>query len=179
MMERLPLTLCMERGPGEGKRFPATLLKRVTIGRTRANNYPIKDPTVSQKHAFIEWQVDRWVVVDVGSSNGSDVNGTVLVENQPVRLRNGDLIRFGDAIKVRVHIEEEKEEEEEEEEDVEEVEQLEEKNEEPGITVEEWFEQERLRIVQTVHAKADATILQMKESAEQLKKMFREHAGVD
>lgn len=170
--DRLPLTLCMERGPGEGKSFLATHLKRITIGRTRTNSYPIKDPTVSQKHAVIEWRVDCWKIVDVGSSNGTDVNGKVLVENEPVRLQNGDLLRFGEAIKVRVQIEEEEEEEEEVEgEDDEEVEQ--------GVTVEEWFEQERLRIVRTVQARADATILEMKQNAEQLKKMFREYAGVE
>ena len=106
------------------------------------------------------------MVVDVGSSNGTDVNGNVLVANQPVRLRDGDLLRFGEAVKVRVQIEEEEE--------VEEVEEVEE-----SVTVEEWFEQERLRIVRTVQAKADATILEMKLNAEQLKKMFREHAGVE
>jgi pSer/pThr/pTyr-binding forkhead associated (FHA) protein len=218
VMDRLLLTLVMERGPGEGKSFPTTRLKRVTIGRTRTNNYPIKDPTVSQKHAVIEWRVDCWMLTDVGSSNGTDVNGKVLVENEPVRLRNGDLIRFGEAIKVRVQIEEEEEEEEDEEEEeaaegevereeerqeeeeaegevereeerqeeeeaegeVErEEERQEEEDEEPGITVEEWFEQERQRIVQAVHAKADATILEMKQSAEQLKRMVREHAGVE
>ena len=185
-MDRLLLTLVMERGPGEGKSFPTTRLKRVTIGRTRANNYPIKDPTVSQKHAVIEWRVDCWMLTDVGSSNGTDVNGKVLVENEPMRLRNGDLIRFGEAIKVRVQIEEEEKEEDEEEEEEEadgeverEEERQEEEDEEPGITVEEWFEQERQRIVQAVHAKADATILEMKQSAEQLKRMFREHAGVE
>lgn len=172
-MERPPLTLCMERGPGEGKSFLATHLKRVTIGRTRTNSYPIKDPTVSQKHACIEWRVDCWTVVDVGSSNGTDVNGKVLVENEPVRLQDGDLLRFGDGVKVRVQIEEEVEEEEEEEE------MGQEEEEEEGVTVEEWFEQERLRIVRTVQAKADATIFEMKQSAEQLKKMFREHAGVE
>jgi pSer/pThr/pTyr-binding forkhead associated (FHA) protein len=185
VMDRLPLTLFMERGPGEGKSFPTTRLKRVTIGRTRTNNYPIKDPTVSQKHAVIEWRVDCWMLTDLGSSNGTDVNGKVLVENEPVRLRNGDLIRFGEAIKVRVQIEEEEEEEDEEEEEAaeeeleREQERQEEEDEEPGITVEEWFEQERQRIVQAVHAKADATILEMKQSAEQLKRMFREHAGVE
>ncbi|XP_024402034.1 FHA domain-containing protein At4g14490 [Physcomitrium patens] len=174
IMEKLPLTLCMERGPGEGKSFLATHLKRITIGRTRTNNYPIKDPTVSQKHAFIEWQVDHWVIVDIGSSNGTDVNGHILVEQQPMRLQNGDLIRVGEAIKIRVQIEEEELDEEELETEVEEDEDV-----EQGITVEEWFEQERLRIVKTVQARADATILEMKQSAEQLKKMFREHAGVE
>ena len=182
-MERRPLTLCMERGPGQGKSFQATHLTRVTIGRTGKNAYPIKDPTVSQKHACIEWRVDCWMIVDVGSSNGTDVNGKVVVENEPVRLQNGDLLRFGEGVKVRVQIEEEveQEEEEEEEEEVEdeEMEQEEEEEVEDGVTVEEWFEQERLRIIRTVQAKADATILEMKQSAEQLKKMYREHAGVE
>lgn len=185
--EKLPLMLCMEHGPGEGKSFPATHLKKVTIGRTRTNNYPVKDPTVSQKHAFIEWRVDHWVIVDVGSSNGTDVNGTVLVENEPVRLQNGDLIRLGESVKVRVQIEEEEKEGEEEvieaesepEPEVVAEAEEEEEEEEQGITVEEWFEQERLRIVQAVQAKADATILEMKQNAEELKKRFREHAGIE
>lgn len=179
VMEKLPLTLCMEHGPGEGKSFLATQ-KKVTIGRTRTNTYPIKDPTISQKHAFIEWQVDHWTIVDIGSSNGTDVNGKVLVENQPVRLQNGDLIRFGESVKVRVQIEEEEEEEEPvaEAEEEEEMEEEEEEEEEQGITVEEWFEQERVRIVRTVQARADATISEMKQNAEELKKRFREHAGI-
>lgn len=173
-MEKLPLTLCMEHGPGEGKSFPATHLQKVTIGRTRTNSYPIKDPTVSQKHAFIEWRVDHWDIVDIGSSNGTDVNGKVAVENQPMRLQNGDLIRFGESVRVRVQIEEE-EDEEEEEVEVDEEEEVE----EPGLTVEEWFEQERLRIVRTVQARADSTISEMKQNAEELKKRFREHAGIE
>ena len=86
-MKKLPLTLCMERGPKEGQEFDGTHLKRVTIGRTRTNNYSIKDPTISQKHAIIEWKVHHWTLVDVGSSNGTAVNGTALEANEPVQIK--------------------------------------------------------------------------------------------
>lgn len=54
-------------------------------------------------------------------STASQIN----LQSESVRLHNGDLLRFGDGIKMRVQIEEEVEEEEVEE----------------GVMVEEWFEQ--------------------------------------
>lgn len=168
-MEESPLSLLIERGPGEGKTFDATQLKRVTIGRTQANDYPIKDPTVSRKQAVIEWRVDHWALVDVGSSNGTFVNRKVLVNDHPVRLQNGDLIRIGESTKIRVQIGTEEEEEEN---------KIEVDGEEQGISVEKWFQQERLRLVQAVHSRGHATILELNQSTEQLKRKFRERDDV-
>lgn len=195
-MEKPPLKLRMEHGPSEGQVFPATHLKRVNIGRTRTNNYQIKDPTVSQKHAVIEWRLGHWTIVDVGSSNGTDVNGVILDEDKPIELKNGDLIRFGEAIKVRVLIQQTEQVEVMQTQTAEQtqtetltqtlhqnveqpqvVEQTT-QDEEIGMTVEEWFESELSRVVQAVRDRADVTTLEMSQSMDQLKQQFREYAGV-
>jgi hypothetical protein len=50
---------------------------------------------VSRNHAMIERSEDTLTIVDMGSSNGTFLNGQRLVANQPRVLRDGDEIRFG------------------------------------------------------------------------------------
>jgi pSer/pThr/pTyr-binding forkhead associated (FHA) protein len=55
----------------------------------------LQDPTVSRHHAWIKAEEDRFLIFDVGSANGTFVNGERIEE--PRQLENGDAIRFGDA----------------------------------------------------------------------------------
>ena len=76
-----PAVLSLEavKGPCEG----TTLSKggkRLTVGRTRARDIHIKDSAVSEKHAELSWEGSRWTVTDVGSSNGTVLNGKNLHE---------------------------------------------------------------------------------------------------
>jgi hypothetical protein len=66
--------------------------KRVQIGRAKENDIVIIDPTVSRRHAEIEPDESRWHVVDMGSTNGTWVNGSP-VSRAP--LRPGDVLAFG------------------------------------------------------------------------------------
>ena len=52
----------------------------------------LADPNVSRNHAEIRPQGDRFVVVDLGSTNGTRVNG-VRVDTQ--LLQDGDEVSFG------------------------------------------------------------------------------------
>jgi pSer/pThr/pTyr-binding forkhead associated (FHA) protein len=65
-----------------------------TIGRSSRNDVVIDDDEVSRSHALIQRQgpAEYWLV-DLGSSNGTKLNGRVVV--QPSRLVHGDLIRIG------------------------------------------------------------------------------------
>jgi hypothetical protein len=56
---------------------------------------------VSRIHAAIERNEDTLTLVDMGSSNGTHLNGQRLLPDQPRVLRDGDEIRFG---KLVVHI---------------------------------------------------------------------------
>ena len=63
-----------------------------TIGRHPESNLVLADPNVSRNHAEIRPQGERYVVVDLGSTNGTRVNG-VRVDQQV--LQDGDDVAFG------------------------------------------------------------------------------------
>jgi FhaA, N-terminal domain/FHA domain len=74
-----------------GERF--TLAEHViTIGRRPESNIVLADPNVSRSHAEIRPQGDGFVLVDLGSTNGSKVNG-VRVDQR--LLNDGDELTFG------------------------------------------------------------------------------------
>ena len=67
---------CFE-GPCKGTSFSRAEHLQ-TVGRTRTSKIWIKDPAVSEKHAELEWAGGVWILRDVGSSNGTRVNGVAL-----------------------------------------------------------------------------------------------------
>ena len=64
----------------------------VTIGRLPECGITLVDPNVSRNHAEIQARADGWWLVDLGSTNGSQVNGVPITERQ---LREGDELGFG------------------------------------------------------------------------------------
>jgi DNA-binding CsgD family transcriptional regulator len=67
---------------------------RVTVGKAPENDVAIpEDPTVSRLHAVLEQFEAGWCVTDLGSSNGTTVNGDRIIAQH--RLRHGDEIRVG------------------------------------------------------------------------------------
>src|SRR5690606_8193858 len=71
----------------------------VTIGRQGDCTIVLADPNVSRRHAEVRPSGDGFVVVDLGSTNGTRVNGTKVTEHQ---LRDGAEVRFGNTV---VHFE--------------------------------------------------------------------------
>ena len=66
----------------------------VTIGRGDSNDICLDDPAVSRRHAVIEKLAAGWSIQDVGSLNGTFVNGAMLERPRP--LYSGDEIVIGD-----------------------------------------------------------------------------------
>lgn len=64
----------------------------VTIGRLPECAIALSDPNVSRRHAQVRREGDAAVIVDLGSTNGTRVNG-ILVREQ--RLADGDRITLG------------------------------------------------------------------------------------
>jgi len=64
----------------------------VVVGRAPTSDFPIIDPTISRRHAQILRQEDRILLRDLGSSNGTFVNG---VRVESAELKPGDLVTFG------------------------------------------------------------------------------------
>jgi len=66
----------------------------VSIGRASDCTIPIKDRYLSRKHAEIVLENGSWLVKDLGSANGTYLNGNRVERDSP--LKNGDRIRLGD-----------------------------------------------------------------------------------
>jgi len=85
--------LVMKAGPNPGKVFP--LVKAdLTVGRDTSADLTIPDAEVSRKHARLYLQAGGYVLEDLGSTNGTFVNGQKLMG--PHALRSGEAVMFGE-----------------------------------------------------------------------------------
>jgi pSer/pThr/pTyr-binding forkhead associated (FHA) protein len=64
-----------------------------TLGRSRQNEVVLDDPNVSRRHAEIRPRGGSWVLTDLGSTNGSSLNGRRI--DNPEVLKPGDQIEVG------------------------------------------------------------------------------------
>ena len=87
--------LIMRTGPTPGKSFELTK-NELYIGRDINNDIVINDSEVSRKHARLILQAGGYVLEDLGSTNGSFVNGQRLMG--PHVLRLGETVMFGENV---------------------------------------------------------------------------------
>lgn len=78
-------------------------LGEVTLGRSAPSNVLLDSPLVSHLHARLERTQDHLVLSDLGSSNGTFVNGRLIKE--PVELADGDTLSIAGSRQFRVCIE--------------------------------------------------------------------------
>ena len=89
--------IIMRAGPTPGKVFPVSG-ESFTIGREPGNGIVINDAEVSRKHARMVQSGNTYTIEDLGSTNGTFVNGIRLTA--PHTLRPGEVIAFGEQISV-------------------------------------------------------------------------------
>lgn len=87
--------LVMHSGPTPGKTFPLEG-DVLTIGREASNAVAINDAEVSRKHTQLVFQGGKYIITDLGSTNGTFVNGQRLT-GQHV-LQPGEIISLGEQI---------------------------------------------------------------------------------
>lgn len=85
----------MRSGPTPGVVFPLAG-EQLTIGRDSTNGVAINDAEVSRKHSSLMFQGGKYVIDDLGSTNGTFVNGQRLAG--PVVLKAGDVVSLGEQI---------------------------------------------------------------------------------
>lgn len=91
--------LVVNRGPGAGTRW---LVRGTwTIGRTADNDLQLDHHTVSAHHARVSVQDGQLVVEDLGSANGTIVNGARLT--QPTIVEQGARVQIGEC-ELRVEV---------------------------------------------------------------------------
>jgi pSer/pThr/pTyr-binding forkhead associated (FHA) protein len=69
----------------------------LSIGRSAESSVPLNDTNASRRHAEIRSRGEgtriEWYLVDLGSTNGTMLNGVKISGEQ--KLRNGDALMFG------------------------------------------------------------------------------------
>ncbi len=89
----VPFQLKISKGVGKGKVFTFAD-NEARIGRTPENDIIVKDGGVSREHARIYAQGKKVLVEDLGSANGTRLNGAVIAG--PSALSDGDSVTIGD-----------------------------------------------------------------------------------
>jgi pSer/pThr/pTyr-binding forkhead associated (FHA) protein len=87
--------LVMRTGPNTGAVFELNK-SEIYVGREVNNDVVVNEAEVSRKHARLVMQAGSYVLEDLGSTNGTYVNGQRLMG--PHVLRPGELIMFGENV---------------------------------------------------------------------------------
>lgn len=86
----------VEKGAKSLRGLSVGILGPVVVGRSPSSDIVIDEPFVSSTHARFSLQGPALVLEDLGSTNGTLVNGKLI--DQPVTLRDGDEVQIGDTI---------------------------------------------------------------------------------
>jgi predicted component of type VI protein secretion system len=87
--------LIMRTGPTPGAAYTLEG-DQLMIGRDSTNEIVINDAEVSRRHARLTFQGGKYVLEDLGSTNGTFVNGQRLAG--PRVLKAGEVVSFGEQI---------------------------------------------------------------------------------
>lgn len=86
------LTATISLDDGSGRSYQLTEGTHV-IGRGQDSAFRLPDTGVSRRHLEISWDGQHAMLTDLGSTNGTTVNGNPV--QQPWQLNDGDVIRVG------------------------------------------------------------------------------------
>jgi len=89
---RATAALSIQGGSQAGTTFPLSE-KLVIIGREPDVDIPLDDEESSRRHAQVSWEVGQFILADLGSTNGTFVNGSQITA--PHMLRPDDQIMVG------------------------------------------------------------------------------------
>jgi len=89
-----PATLTVKQGLEPGRVYELDG-RAVHLGRATDNDIQLQDGEVSRRHCQIRWEDNSYVVEDLGSSNGTAVNGA---DVKLARLGSGDQLQLGDQV---------------------------------------------------------------------------------
>jgi hypothetical protein len=90
-------SLVVRQGANAGTTYNITGAEAI-LGRDEETDIAVRDPEISRRHARISWQSGNYHVEDLGSTNGTFLNGDLVTSPQP--LRSGDTVGVGQTLLV-------------------------------------------------------------------------------
>ena len=88
----MPFRVECTAGVQKGESYPLDPSKGNILGRSPSNGIYIRDKNVSRAHCQIRIEKGETLVEDLGSTNGTFVNGRRIME---IAVNPGDIIRLG------------------------------------------------------------------------------------
>jgi pSer/pThr/pTyr-binding forkhead associated (FHA) protein len=85
--------LLVKKGAARGQRLPV-FTPTANIGRAEYNEIRLADPSISANHGKLQLREGVWTLTDLGSTNGSAVDGIPVTDETP--LSPGTVITLGD-----------------------------------------------------------------------------------
>ncbi len=79
----------------DGSGESVTLRSRHLIGRVSTCALTLSHPSVSGEHALVSWSAGSWHVRDLGSRNGTHLDGAPIPAGQTVEMASGSRLGFG------------------------------------------------------------------------------------
>ncbi|KAK6914057.1 Forkhead-associated (FHA) domain [Dillenia turbinata] len=104
------LKLIFDEGPREGEtlEFNSKATRTVKVGRVvRGNTVSIRDAGISSKHLSVDFVSNKWKISDLGTSNGTFINGVSIPASKPSDLEEGDVVKIGEYTSFKVSIQDE------------------------------------------------------------------------
>jgi pSer/pThr/pTyr-binding forkhead associated (FHA) protein len=95
-----PIFNLVVESPGSAPRHYQLSARAITIGRGERNAIIIGEDAVSSRHGELRQRESGYDYVDLGSTNGSRLNGEVLGQ-EPRELHDGDILLLGLTAKAR------------------------------------------------------------------------------
>lgn len=92
--------LVLRSGPREGERVELSPQQLITLGRAPTNRIVVSDEICSRNHCELFFSSGRWFIRDLGSRNGTRVQGELITGD--VELRPGETIQLGSTLLVFV-----------------------------------------------------------------------------
>ena len=96
MTQETPYQLVVRKGPAVGQVIPLDL-PVMTIGRDPISDVVLNDPEVSRQHVRLTLTEDGYTVQDLGSTNGTFVDGN-RISGEPVVLQPGQKVSLGSGV---------------------------------------------------------------------------------
>jgi pSer/pThr/pTyr-binding forkhead associated (FHA) protein/ketosteroid isomerase-like protein len=89
--------IVIQKGPNAGSEIDLTD-DEITLGREKSNSLQIDDRALSRSHARMVKTSSGYTLQDLGSTNGTFVNGSAVSALYP--LKNGDVISIGETVEL-------------------------------------------------------------------------------
>ncbi len=90
----------MRTGPDTGRVEQLPEGSELSLGRSPESTFMLQDPRISARHAVVRRQDGKVTVQDLGSANGTYVNGDAVEGNDRREVKAGDEIQLGETIMV-------------------------------------------------------------------------------